>query len=63
MNDLHARLSQQHHGLRTFHIFQQKLATLSELGQQALCRLLSSLVGGGTSRAQPSLTYCGSDRL
>jgi hypothetical protein len=24
MNDLHARLSQQHHGLRTFQIFQQK---------------------------------------
>ena len=48
MNDLHPWLSQQHHGLRTFHIFQQKLATLSrdELGQQALCRLLSSLVGG-----------------
>jgi hypothetical protein len=48
MNDLHSWLSQQHHGLRTFHIFQQKLATLSrdEPGQQALCRLLSSLVGG-----------------
>jgi len=29
MNDLYAWLSQQHHGLRTFHIFQQKLATLS----------------------------------
>ena len=48
MNDLHAWLSQQHHGLRTFHTFQQKLATLSgdEPGQLALCRLLSSLVGG-----------------
>ena len=48
MNDLHPWLSQQHHGLRTFHTFQQKLATLSrdEPGQQALCRLLSSLVGG-----------------
>jgi hypothetical protein len=48
MNDLHAWLSQQHHGLRTFHTFQQKLATLSrdEPGQRALCRLLSSLVGG-----------------
>ena len=47
MNDLHPWLSQQHHGLRTFHTFQQKLATLSrdESGQQALCRLLSSLVG------------------
>ena len=45
MNDLHPWLSQQHHGLRTFHTFQQKLATLSrdEPGQRALCRLLSSL--------------------
>jgi hypothetical protein len=44
---LHPWLSQQHHGLRTFHTFQQKLATLSrdEPGQRALCRLLSSLVG------------------
>ena len=48
MNDLCTWLSQQHHGLRTFHIFQQKLATMSmdEPGQRALCRLLSSLVGG-----------------
>ena len=48
MNDLHPWLSQQHHGLRTFQTFQQKLATLSrdEPGQRALCRLLSSLVGG-----------------
>ena len=48
MNGLHAWLSQQHHGLRTFHTFQQKLATLSrdEPGQRALCRLLSSLVVG-----------------
>ena len=47
MNDLHAWLSQQHHGLRTFQIFQQKLATLSreEPEQRALCRLLSYLVG------------------
>jgi hypothetical protein len=47
MNDLHPWRSQQHHGLRTFHTFQQKLATLSrdEPGQRALCRLLSSLVG------------------
>lgn len=28
MNDLHAWLSEQHHGLRTFRIFQQKLETL-----------------------------------
>jgi hypothetical protein len=47
MNDLHAWLSQQHHGLRTFQIFQQKLATLSgdEPEQRALCRLLTYLVG------------------
>ena len=48
MNDLHAWLSQQHHGLRTFRTFRQKLATLSrdDPEQRALCRLLSSLVGG-----------------
>ncbi len=48
MNDLYAWLSQQHHGLRTFRTFQQKLATLSrdEPGQRALCGLLSSLAGG-----------------
>jgi hypothetical protein len=48
MNDLYAWLSQQHHGLRTFDTFQQKLATLSrdEPGQRALCRLLSSLADG-----------------
>ena len=47
MNDLYAWLSQQHHGLRTFQIFQQKLATLSgdEPEQRALCRLLTYLVG------------------
>jgi hypothetical protein len=48
MNDLYAWLSQQHHGLRTYRIFQQKLATLSRdnPGQRALCRLLGSLVAG-----------------
>ena len=48
MNDLHTWLSQQHHGLRTFRTFQQRLATLSrdEPGQRALCRLLGSVVGG-----------------
>jgi hypothetical protein len=47
MNDLHAWLSQQHHGLRTFQIFQQKLAALSgdEPEQEALCRLLTYLFG------------------
>lgn len=47
MNDLHAWLSEQHHGLRTFQIFQQKLETLGrdDPGQRGLCRLLSSMVG------------------
>lgn len=47
MNDLHAWLLQQHHGLRTFQTFQQKLEALSrdEPEQRALCRLLSGLVG------------------
>jgi hypothetical protein len=46
MNDLHTWLSQQHHGLRTFRIFQQKLETLGrdDLEQRGLCRLLSGLV-------------------
>ena len=47
MNDLHAWLSLQHHGLRTFQIFQKKLATLSGNApeQRALCRLLTYVVG------------------
>jgi hypothetical protein len=47
MNDLHAWLSQQHHGLRTFRTFQQKLETLGrdDPAQRGLCRLLSGLVG------------------
>ncbi|MDX3971600.1 MAG: hypothetical protein QHD01_34055 [Bradyrhizobium sp.] len=47
MNDLHAWLSQQHHGLRTFQTFQQKLETLGrdDPAQRGLCRLLSGLVG------------------
>lgn len=47
MNDLHAWLSQQHHGLRTFQTFQQKLETLGQHdpAQRGLCRLLSSVVG------------------
>jgi len=47
MNDLHAWLSQQHYGSRTFQILQQKLATLSgdEPEQRALCRLLTYLIG------------------
>ena len=47
MNDLHAWLSQQHHGLRTYRAFQQKLDVLSghEPDQRALCRLLGGIVG------------------
>ncbi|HKU06069.1 MAG TPA: hypothetical protein VJR30_08365 [Bradyrhizobium sp.] len=48
MNDLYWWLSQQHHGLRTFKTFQEKLDVLSrrEPAQQGLCALLSRLVGG-----------------
>ena len=47
MNDLHTWLSQQHHGLRTFRTFQQKLETLGrdDPAQRGLCRLLSGVVG------------------
>jgi hypothetical protein len=50
MNDLHdlyTWLSQQHHGLRTFRAFQQKLDDVSQADpeQRALCRLLSDIVG------------------
>ena len=47
MNDLHTWLSQQHHGLRTFRTFQQKLETIGrdDPAQRGLCRVLSSLVG------------------
>jgi hypothetical protein len=48
MNELYTWVSQQHHGLRTFKTFQQKLESLSrdEPEQRGLCRLLSNLVGG-----------------
>jgi hypothetical protein len=48
MNDLHSWLSQQHHGLRTFKNFQEKLDLFGrrEPAQQGLCALLSRLVGG-----------------
>jgi hypothetical protein len=47
MNDLYNWFSRQHHGLRTFRNFQQKLDSLSrdEPEQRGLYRLLSSLVG------------------
>jgi hypothetical protein len=47
MNNLHHWLSRQHHGLRTFRIFQQKLDDLGsgDPGQRAMCRLLKSIVG------------------
>ena len=46
MNDLHTWLSQQHHGLRTFRAFQQKLDDVSKSDpeQRALCRLLNAVV-------------------
>lgn len=46
-SDLHTWLALQHHGLRTFKTFQQKLESLGrdDPEQRALCRLLSSLVG------------------
>jgi len=48
MNDLYTWVSQQHHGLRTFKTFQQKIESLSrdEPEQAGLYRLLSNLVGG-----------------
>ena len=48
MNELHTWVSQQHHGLRTFKTFQQKLESLSrdEPEQRGLYRLLSNIVGG-----------------
>lgn len=47
MNDLYTWLSQQHHGLRTFRAFQQKLDEVSKHDpeQRALCRLLNTIVG------------------
>ena len=47
MNDLYTWLSQQHHGLRTYRTFQQKLDDLSrnDPEQRALCRVLNSIVG------------------
>ena len=48
MNEIYRWVSQQHHGLRTFKDFQQKLESLSrdEPEQAGLYRLLSNLVGG-----------------
>ena len=47
MNELHTWLSQQHHGLRTFRTFQQKLDDVcrDDPEQRALCRLLNTVVG------------------
>ena len=47
MNELYMWFSYQHHGLRTFETFQQKLESLSteEPDQRGLYRLLSNLVG------------------
>jgi len=48
MNELYTWVSQQHHGLRTFKTFQQKLESLSrdEPEQRGLYLLLSNVVGG-----------------
>ena len=47
MNDLYTWLAKQHHGLRTFRTFQQKLdeVSSSDPEQRALCRLLNMIVG------------------
>jgi hypothetical protein len=47
MHGLYTWLSQQHHGLRTFRTFQQKLDDVSKADpeQRALCRLLNVIVG------------------
>jgi len=47
MNDLYDWFSHQHHGLRTFKSFQQKLESLSrdEPEQRGLYALLNNLVG------------------
>jgi hypothetical protein len=52
MNDLHTWLLQQHHGLRTYRTFQQKLDDVSrrDPGQRALCRLLNNVVGSYVDR-------------
>jgi hypothetical protein len=47
MNDLYTWFAHQHHGLRTFRDFRQRLEELSrdEPGQLGLYRLLGNLVG------------------
>jgi hypothetical protein len=52
MNDLYTWFAQQHHGLRAFRNFQQKLESLSREApeQRGLYRLLSNLVGGYIER-------------
>lgn len=47
MNDWYTWLSRQHHGLRTFRDFQQKLEALGQGDpeQRALCRVLGGVVG------------------
>ena len=47
MSELYDWLSRQHHGLRTFQLFREKLAELSERepGKRALYALLSRLAG------------------
>lgn len=52
MNDLYDWLSRQHHGLRTFQLFRQKLSDLSERepDKKALYVLLSQLAGSMSRR-------------
>jgi RecB family exonuclease len=47
MNELHAWLSSQHPGLKTFKILQHKLSQLAadQPEQRAMCRLLHGIVG------------------
>jgi hypothetical protein len=47
MNELHSWLASQHPGLRTFKIFQLRLAEFAAAHpqQRAMCRLLDAIVG------------------
>ena len=51
-DDLYPWLARQHHGLRTFRAFQQKLNDLSQADpeQRALCRVLNAVVGSYVDR-------------
>ena len=57
MNDLYAWLSQQHHGLRTFQIFQQKLDARSTWPQASIFELTRT-TGSPTSIVLQRATSC-----